>query len=127
MALKFRQTRKSMKRKSMKKDPPGSYGLGDAALGDGVSCAGVKGTVGTPFRGGGYAFLLVDGRHPDVKLKEIPFVGWAFSIKNPPFSKSDQLKPVTLSLSSSCRSIFNPTLSIVSLAMALIFAGDNEA
>ena len=111
----------------MKKDPPGSYGLGDAALGDGVSCAGVKGTVGTPFRGGGYAFLLVDGRHPDVKLKEIPFVGWAFNIKNPPFSKSDQLKPVTLSLSSSCRSIFNPTLSIVSLAMALIFAGDNEA
>lgn len=32
MALKFRQTRKSMKR-----DPPGSYALDDAALGDGVS------------------------------------------------------------------------------------------
>ena len=121
MALKFRQ-----KRKSMKKDPPGSYGLGDAALGDGVSCVGVKGTVGTPFRGGGYAFLLVDGRHPETKWKEMPFVGCALSIKNPPFSESDQPKPVALSLSSSCRSIFSPAFSIVSLAMALIFAGGTE-
>ena len=111
----------------MEGTPPGSYGLGDAALGDGVSCAGVKGTVGTPFRGGGYAFLLVDGRQPDVKLKEMPFVGCALSIKNPPFFESDQPKPVTLSLSSSCRSIFSPAFSIVSLAMALIFAGDTEA
>ena len=76
MALKFRQTRKSMKR-----DPPESYALGDAALDDGVSCAGVKGTVGTPFRGGGSSIFVADGRHPETKWKEMPFAGCALSIK----------------------------------------------
>ena len=47
--------------------------LGDAALGDCVSGGGVKGTVGTPFRGGGSSILVVDGRHPETKWKEMPF------------------------------------------------------